>query len=1140
MAEGGGSGGGGGGGGGGGAAGKVPVASRFAKRGSISLVRPPDGSGGDGTSGTLSSAHDAAMQEHVLRRGHRRSIHMTMAPSQVALAEARADAQTSIGRGTGRGAEADERADNSDGALNDAFNLAVLRELKKAFDAADDDGSGALDEEEFVEAISKVSALRASMADEGVNHLFMKIDANSDGTVDWDEFTNHILLEQMARSEDDVAGPEGRPYVKVTPVRKAVDPRAAEAPAGDGADKKPLDKLFDEPRLRRRVQAFMASIASTASKESGGSRGVRGADAFSAADTSLGHKGVGRGESKSRSQRGGANPEARDEHSEMIQRILWIPTLGSYISAGRDGILRQWEGATCRPQRWTQNGSAWITDIAHMAPQPLAVCAADRTISFYDAGRPSMDPLGRITQLDNVPMCATWLRVSENDMLLYGDDRGGVHTYTLADEWGSEGTGPNGIEVGKKVLSGMKAQTPYKAHAEWVTRIKYLSHSDALLTSSMDSTLQLTDFERRKVKWKVTDHLSGVYSFAFCRSYNFIASCGLERNVLLFNPFTGKSVGTLAGHSASVCDVIVNEADNQLISLSMDKVVKIWDIRSNKCMQTITDKTDYWPENRISAIAFNPQRKAIVTGATKLDSYQRKRRHEAIARPVSAALYNQPFSQVVSGDAGSVISVWNCVKGENVFSFNEAHGDAKVSAMTFDTTGRRLLTGGTDGTLYMWNFNNGSRLNEYVGFGSAEISCCLYIEDGPNRYVAAAGWNRKVCVWRDTGSYTEQVHHCMEGHEDDIICAIFCKPNVIATGSYDGKVMLWKIDGVLKQTLVPMDHEAHDMDDRPVTALLQLKQVAGGDLIVSGYADGAMRFYSLTSGALLVQVQTPHSKQSGGVSAMCTVEDNSRIYTADAAGVVACYEVDTELLSKKAFDALPSRSAGTSPVGKLKRGIGASPMTDLAAKLDAAATLEDESRASTAASAARAVPVRCMCRWQAHSERHSVVSMDAVEGGFLLTASNDGHIKLWTREGALVGAFGQTGGWELGEVGSWKSPLPKLIEESGATGEGGGKGGGEGGGGAGGEGEGGEGNEAGLDAGLSAAEEEAVDSKLLLQKQIAALSNRSRSHAKQAFAATLERRLPLQALGEVDSMLDGMRVRSSARKDEFKKANRTR
>ena len=33
------------------------------------------------------------------------------------------------------------------------------------------------------------------------------------------------------------------------------------------------------------------------------------------------------------------------------------------------------------------------------------------------------------------------------------------------------------------------------------------------------------------------------------------------------------------GHSCSVKDVIVNEKFNQLISLGIDKVVKVWDIR---------------------------------------------------------------------------------------------------------------------------------------------------------------------------------------------------------------------------------------------------------------------------------------------------------------------------------------------------------------------------------------------------------------------------------------------------------------------------------------------------------------------------------------------------------------------------------
>ena len=1044
------------------------------------------------------------------------------------------------------------------GTFSDNFNLAVLRELKKSFDVADEDGSGGIDEEEFVEAVLQVAALRDSMVGNDVNHLFMKIDANSDGTIDWDEFTNHIMLEQTARNEDDANGPAGRPYVKVTSFEQQGKPGAKD---GEKSNKPALDKLFDDPRMRRRVQAFVASLAESQSKEPGAARGVRGGDAFGAADTSTGPKagalggaggyGSGGGSAK-RSLGGGRELQSREEHADMIQKILWLPSLGAYVSAGRDGVLRQWDGASVRSQRWMNNGAAWITDIACTASQPLAVCAADRTISFYDAGRPSMDPLGRITQLDNVPMCAAWMHVSENDMFLYGDDRGSVYTYALADEWGSEGAGPGGVEVGKKVLSGMKLEAPHRAHSDWVTKIMYLSHSETLLTSSMDGTLLQTDFESRKVKWKVTDHQYGVHSFAVCRSFNFIASCGLERNVLLFNPFAGKRVGLLAGHSAPVCDVIVNEADSQLISLSTDKVIKIWDIRSNKCMQTITDKTEYRPENRISAIAFNPQRKAIVTGATRLDLYERKRRQEAVSHPVAAALYNRAFSQVVAGDAGGVVSVYDCIKGGRVFSFSEAHGTSKISAMAFDNSGRRLLTGAQDGTLYMWNFNNGSRLNEYKGFGPAEITCCAYIEDGHNRYVAAAGWNRAVCVWHDTGAAVELLQHRMDAYTDDIICMAFCAPNVIATGSHDGKVLLWKVDGLLKQTLAPPGLAAMDADDRPVTALVQLREVAGGDVLAAAGADGAVRFYSIASGALLHELVTQHPKERGGISALCVVPDNGTLYTADGAGTVACWSADVAALASLAYRSVPAPSPGTSPRHRAK--------------------LADKVAASASAPSAL---LAHRFSWRAHDTKHSVVSMDVVESGFLLTASDDGSVRLWSREGALAGVFGQDERWELGQTSTWKQPLPRHLAPADAAGslaegdaaptaalargaEAPAGAGADGSADASTDGAAGAGAAGGAEAdGTSSAaaetvkakrktswavaafgnakqkeeeeeeeEEEAVDEKLLLRQRIAELlTYRSRSHAQAAFAATLEKRLPLQPMGEVDAMLETARAR---------------
>ena len=65
----------------------------------------------------------------------------------------------------------------------------------QAFEKADTDGSGQLDQDEFVSAFMSVPQW-GIQTEEQLMHLFMKIDANSDGTVDWDEFTNHMMLEQ--------------------------------------------------------------------------------------------------------------------------------------------------------------------------------------------------------------------------------------------------------------------------------------------------------------------------------------------------------------------------------------------------------------------------------------------------------------------------------------------------------------------------------------------------------------------------------------------------------------------------------------------------------------------------------------------------------------------------------------------------------------------------------------------------------------------------------------------------------------------------------------------------------------------------------------------------------------------------------
>ena len=72
----------------------------------------------------------------------------------------------------------------------------------------------------------------------------------------------------------------------------------------------------------------------------------------------------------------------------------------------------------------------------------------------------------------------------------------------------------------------------------------------------------------------MTGHSKGVYAIDWSPRYKFIVSCGMDRNVLLWNPFSVKSVGQLQGHTTSVVDLLVNEPDNQIITLGLDKCIK--------------------------------------------------------------------------------------------------------------------------------------------------------------------------------------------------------------------------------------------------------------------------------------------------------------------------------------------------------------------------------------------------------------------------------------------------------------------------------------------------------------------------------------------------------------------------------------
>ena len=139
-----------------------------------------------------------------------------------------------------------------------------------------------------------------------------------------------------------------------------------------------------------------------------------------------------------------------------------------------------------------------------------------------------------------------------------------------------------------------------------------------------------------------------------------------------------------------------------------------------------------------------------------------------------------------------------------------------MTAMAFDEAGRRLITGGNDGTVRMWNFSNGQCLRELSGEDFLEVSSIMFIVAGQNKLVVAGGWNRKVVVWRDdaeASSAQSTPERTMSGHAEDILSIAFSPHNnVLATSGYDGRILVWHMEsGLVKFTLCTPNAESFEV-----------------------------------------------------------------------------------------------------------------------------------------------------------------------------------------------------------------------------------------------------------------------------------------------------------------------------------------
>ncbi|KAK3531893.1 hypothetical protein QTP70_034402 [Hemibagrus guttatus] len=376
-----------------------------------------------------------------------------------------------------------------------------------------------------------------------------------------------------------------------------------------------------------------------------------------------------------------------------------------------------------------------------------------------------------------------------------------------------------------------------------------------------------------------------------------------------------RPTGILKGHTAPIFYLCISSEDSHIFSVSTDNTAKIWDIQDQCCLFDAHPKASCLRGELSACLYFTGVKSLYVaTDSLFLLSLKTKSQPEGshIVSHKEAVLccgYSQEFRQVVSCTEASIVKVWDVDTGSQLFEYGGAHGVSAITCMAFDPKGRRLVTGGRDGCLKIWNFHNGHCLKILRREDECrEICDCSYLQVHRNIFVMSVGWGRRIDVYLDILDDTHHVHRpqpswqedLKKGHKEDILCIAQCPPSLIATGSYDGEIIVWNVVSghILCHFLTPLPpHTDHtQVVNRSVLSLVFLKTRAldsaftSAASLVSSGAEGDVHFWNvLNAGKYFTSFKASRHEQQ--VTKLVVTQDDHLLFAADHVGYICVYDI---------------------------------------------------------------------------------------------------------------------------------------------------------------------------------------------------------------------------------------------------------
>ena len=235
------------------------------------------------------------------------------------------------------------------------------------------------------------------------------------------------------------------------------------------------------------------------------------------------------------------------------------------------------------------------------------------------------------------------------------------------------------------------------------------------------------------------------------------------------------------GHSARISNIHYTNEGNQIVSISEDKTIKVWDVESGKMLKKFESQIGDGFEGMFYASALSPDGKLLAVAGYKVNS--------------------EKENYILIVDIAKGVQVGTAI----------GHSDV-INSLSFSASGTFLASGGADNSVRIWKMTGTPELSLVTTLNTAgPVSCVSF--NSKTQDLAVAQETKDVIVFALAGldqnisKFTPKVWKHHKGTVDKVMFSP--DGQFLASTSFENELVLWRADGHVAKEFPKLDHPVH-------------------------------------------------------------------------------------------------------------------------------------------------------------------------------------------------------------------------------------------------------------------------------------------------------------------------------------------